>query len=268
MSNTFFVRDKDFFLPQAISESGWGPRRLSGTACAGLAAFALEERLPEGLEPRRLSVSLFRPVPMAPLLPKINIVRQGRRVCLLHLWLETEKEKVLFAELLALRVDAMLNVPDEPFSVPLPQALAEENLWKRLSGEDMDGGKPLLIESRFLEGGSGEGHARAWLRLGAPFVDDVLASPFVRAAALADTSNALGQQYFQGGLGLINADLVLSLWRLPADDWLFFDVRHHVDRGGTGVLSASLADPLGWLGKVALTTIVNPAPWVNPSKEN
>ena len=82
---SLFVEKKGYYIPTEHAASPWGAVTLHGGASAGLMTSLLEEQFPtETMQLARLTVDLFRPVPMAALEPRIRIIRDGKRIKVLE----------------------------------------------------------------------------------------------------------------------------------------------------------------------------------------
>jgi hypothetical protein len=99
-------------------------------------------------------------------------------------------------------------------------------------------------------------HRRTWLRETRPFVEGEPLTPLIRAALAAD--NASGQ--VNGGpLGLayINADLTITLARLPEGEWLGLDAISRAAADGVSVGTVDLYDRKGRIGQVTLIAVAD-----------
>jgi acyl-CoA thioesterase len=97
-------------------------------------------------------------------------------------------------------------------------------------------------------------HRRVWMREDRPFVEGEALSPFLRAALASDAGN--GQlNSSPTGLGYINADVTMTLARLPEGDWIGLDARSRVAADGVAVGSLDLYDAKGRIGQVALVAL-------------
>src|ERR1044071_2924507 len=87
MSLAMFTLDGDRLVPAEIARSMWKHDQMHGVAVSGALARALELRLAEtgrtDLHPARYTVDLFQPARMAPCTVTTEIVREGRRICLI-----------------------------------------------------------------------------------------------------------------------------------------------------------------------------------------
>jgi hypothetical protein len=112
-------------------------------------------------------------------------------------------------------------------------------------------------EARNLTGwGQLTEHRRTWVRETRPFVDGEAPTPFLRAALAADMGN--GQLNASPiGLGYINADLTLTLARLPEGEWLGLDARSRSTADGVSVGALDMYDGKGRIGNVTMISIAD-----------
>ena len=72
-------------------------------------------------------------------------------------------------------------------------------------------------------------------------------TPFVRCAVAADYTNPFANSGDQG-LQFVNADLTLYLHRLPATEWIGFEVTNHGATDGVAIGECRLHDEEGAIG--------------------
>ena len=87
MSLAMFTLEGDQLVPAEIARSMWKHDQMHGVAISGALARAVEMRLAElgrdDLHPARYTVDLFQPAKMAPCTVTTEVVREGRRICLI-----------------------------------------------------------------------------------------------------------------------------------------------------------------------------------------
>src|SRR3982075_3917537 len=81
ITQPFFTRDRDAFIPTAAANGPWDPKSLHGRVIVGLLAFAIEQRHgSDDFVPARLTVDMFRLPGFAPIEVKTKLVRDGLRI--------------------------------------------------------------------------------------------------------------------------------------------------------------------------------------------
>jgi acyl-CoA thioesterase len=220
---------------------------LNGRTLAGLVAWATErDHGDEAYQPARLTVDMFRSVPVAPLAVTTTRVRDGRRVRVVDVTLRQGDVEVSRGSVVLLRRGD--PPPGEVFAAPAWHAPDPDVL------PTLEGGPPW--ESRPV-GGDGRSFGRAaWVRERVPFVEGEPHTPFLRAALAADVTNLLANSGDRG-LGYINADLTLYLVRPPDGEWIGCEATDHGDAAGVAFGSSSLYDRRGRIGHAALCAVAD-----------
>lgn len=258
MSDALFQRDDaGRYHPTDRSRGPWTPDALHGSPVAALLAHVVEQhRLPD-LQLARLTVDLCRPVPYAPLEVVVEPAREGRRIALYRLVIETDGRPLSYATALCLRRDAPADgdgPQHDPLPAPpLPHTLPKDKLDRR--------GNPWVsypgtLDMRFHRAPAGGDPPEVWIRADAPVLDGVEPTPAERAASIADFVSPFANMG-DGRSAYVNADIALQLHRLPEGEWLCLSVvsRHATD--GVAVAQALLRDGDGVFAAAAATSIHN-----------
>ena len=96
-----------------------------------------------------------------------------------------------------------------------------------------------------------------WFRLTAAVVAGETPSPLQRVAAAADFGNGLSALFADGRHTFINADLTISLWRLPEGEWVGIDSLSYAAPDGIGVAESAVVDERGRLGRALQSLLVD-----------
>jgi hypothetical protein len=203
----------------------------------------------------RLTIDLFRPIPVADLILKAVVVRRGRRIQVCQAQLFSGEVEVARASALHIRMADL-----DPSPLPDPDKLAAEE------PEQLHPPRLSLFPSPFLSGVSmrtdrpeGRAGPRAiWFRLDRPLIEGFVVSPAVRAAMTADFCNGTGAVLDPEDWTFLNADLSLHLSRLPLGDWLRLDADCCVGPQGVGLAAAIMSDVHGPVGRVAQSLLLEP----------
>ncbi len=255
-----FEREGERYRPTEMSTSPWGDGLVGGAMLAALLAHAVEgaaARLPapEGaaaLRPARLTVDMVRPAPRTPLAVTVEVARVGRRLAALDAVLAAEERIVARARSLWLRPSAeppgaIAQPPENGFAGPGAFATdppREGRPW------------PDPWERRTVYPRGGERPAVTWIRLACPPLPGTPATPFVRAAAAADFANPQGHQG-SAGLELVNADISLTLHRLPRGEWMLAEAVARASESGLAFASCALADEEGRFGASTVASLAS-----------
>ena len=116
----------------------------------------------------------------------------------------------------------------------------------------------LPIEARHVTPGGfiGPGRKQIWLREIRELVQGEEWTPFTRAAAVSDLTNALADSGEEPN-AFINADVSLYLGRLPRDESIGLDVADHVSGDGVSVASCDLHDEAGRIGSSTVGAVAS-----------
>jgi hypothetical protein len=267
MAEHIYERDGDVYRPTLWAGSPWSPDAQHGAPVAGLFMRASEEAAREGgLQPARLTVDLFRPVPKLPLRLARRFVRRGRKLALLELALVHDGEEVARASalLFAPRAELASNWGDAGTPPPPPPERATPfdfmPPWFR---ESSPPGFHFSLQCRTTRDELGPA---AWLTTPLDLVAGEPTTPSVRFAALSDMTFAMG-----GRLALrlgavdqravqtrfINADITLYRERAPEGDWLAFRPAALSDRAGIGIAEVTQFDRTGRIGRSLQALVAN-----------
>jgi hypothetical protein len=261
-ADALFVPDGETFLPTDLARGGWSPQAQHGGPPTGLLAWAVERvETPVPMEVVRLTVDLFREVPLTPLTIETRVLREGRRIQIVAASLISEDTEVARARALKLRVgDVDLPPSPNPGWEPVPGPEQGEPVDWRGSGIargehrkfHVDAVESRTVDQSFLTPGPG----CSWFRLRFPVVAGEQSSPFVRMAALADMGNGNSQVIDGREWIFVNPDLTLHLHREVEGSWLGMRSIAHQHDTGVGFADTELFDEVGPIGRVAQTQLI------------
>ena len=249
----FYTRNGAQYLPTRIAMSSWSPTQVGGPAVCGLLARELEGCCPgQDFVPARMTVDLFRPVTDAPAAVRGSIAREGKRICVADAQLVQGDEVHARASVVYLRTgdvpEGRLWQPARDYPVPdTPEA--------------PEGGEPPL----FQDGAGGwtrdfaaSQHAERkviWQNM-LPVVAGEQVTPFQRAAMAGDAASLMCH-WGTAGVGYINADMTLTLARLPEGRGVGVLAQDQVAAAGISVGTTTLYDRRGPLGTAVVTALSN-----------
>ncbi|MGI8549329.1 MAG: thioesterase family protein [Dehalococcoidia bacterium] len=262
MTDAIFEPENGRFLPTARACSPWADNLLHGGPPAGLLARAIERLAGDSaMHLSRLTVDLFRLIPVAPLEVTARSVRQGRRIHAIEASLLVDGVEICRASGLLLRrsADPELAVNGTKENHPGPDGIEITSVSGRVSSTaPLREGFHTTVEARWVKQRPESGPAIVWLRIPVPFVAGEATSPLVRVAALSDFVNALSGGGHRGDMGFINADSTLYLHRAPIGEWICFQADRALSTGGLGVATAALYDIDGPIGRATQAVLANP----------
>jgi hypothetical protein len=259
MASALFSPDGDTFVPTDLARGPWSSETLHGGSVAALLARAVEECSPDdGRQVTRLTVELMRPVRVAPLRVRAEVVRPGRKVQLIEASLWDGDTNLARARALSLRTTEapvpegvgasgpVVPGPDRGRETPFPRAdyVALHNAG---------------TEIRFVRGAFREpGPATVWIRLRHAVVEGEWPSPLQRVATAADFGNGVSAVLDFTRWVFVNPDLTVYLNRLPAGEWVCLEAHTDVEGRGVGMAHSRLHDELGPIGRSVQSLLVEP----------
>jgi hypothetical protein len=256
-SEAIFIHEDGCYLPTERARSPWSDTMVHGGPVAGLLAHAVERFavVPE-MRVVRLTVDLFRPVPMAALSVAARSARDGRRIRAVDAVLLCGEAEVARASGLLLRPTETpsLVTGAAPLLPPGPETLEPRPLVP-LGTVPRRTGFHTTVEFRRVPAQPGA-PVTAWVHMPVPLIEGEELTPLVRVAACADFVNPLAGGSRPGGVGYINTDSTIHLHRLPAGEWIGMQVTRNVE-AGIGVATAMLFDEVGPIGRGTQCALAN-----------
>jgi Thioesterase-like superfamily len=240
----------------ASAAGPWDPALQHGAAPAALVAWAAERiETREPMRIARLTLDLLRPVPVAPMQIRSDVVRQGRKIQLVSIGLVADGVEVVRASALKVRlVDSALpgGADDDALDLPGPDQCADLNGEQRIRCPFLEG-----ISARLATGRQRRpGPTAMWFHAHRPIVDGDWISPVMRAAIAADFCNGVSSPLDISQWSFINGDLTLNLVRAPIGEWILVNARTSLSRDGAGLAVAQLGDANGYFGRAAQSLII------------
>jgi len=239
-----------------LASGPWG-RMQHGSAPASLIAH-IAENMPseQPMRTARLTIDLMRPVPIAPLTIKIEVLRDGRKIRLLRIDLFAEGTLVVSGSVLQIRrtpTERPQGIADEPVTLPGPGA------GRRAKVKKDENPFLSLIEISIVKGGFNKpGPCAAWFRAEQPIIEGTPLSKLMSAAIAADFCNGASAVLDFRHWTFINGDLTISLARDPVDDCILLDAETWLGPDGAGLAFGRLADRHGYFGRAAQSILIEP----------
>ena len=234
----------------------WDPKMQHGAGPAALVAW-VAERLDteEPMRIARLTLDLLRPVPVAPLEIRSEIIRQGRKIQVASICLLAQGVEVVRASVMKVRVSDP-GTPSELAAValnyPAPEASHELKGEQRVKAAFLAG-----ISARLASGAMRRpGPAAIWFRANQAIVEGERTSPVMRAAIAADFCNGVSSMLDMKKWSFINADMTLHMARPPIGEWILVDAETWLGPDGGGTAMGRLADSTGYFGRAAQSLII------------
>lgn len=254
----FYVREGDAYRATASTRGPWDPRsQHAGPPCALLgreldrAGALTHGRL------ARATFEILRPVPIDGLSVRAEVVRPGRSVELVEGVLEHDGQQLLRARGWRVRTEKLEldERTPEPADVPGPDSGEDTDFFP--TGQSV--GYHTAMESRFVYGSFTEpGPALAWMRMRVPLVEGEEPEPLHRVLAAADSGNGVSSPLDYRRWMFINADVSVSLRRLPRGEWVGLEAATYAEPDGIGMSDTMLRDQEGMIGRATQSLFVAP----------
>lgn len=262
-----FERDGDRFVATEYARGPWDPNALHGGPVAALCATAIHSHLDATAPPflARLTVELFRPVPLDALSVATVTRRPGRTVAWIDVTVVDRDDREVAAAhaLCTHRVAAPLPIgPHGDPAVaclPPPESLPDDQIGTADEIGFWSANDFRMAAGDWLSPGPGA----AWLRLRVPVIVGEVPTPFARLAAAADFGSGLGNPVRATSTSTINAEITIHAHRAVEGEWVGLESLAWAHAIGNGMCETRLFDTRGAVGRSVQALIVrdfNPFP--------
>lgn len=253
----FTQRSSTTFDPTPLAISYWSKKSIGGPATCAILARQLE-KLHGGadVQPARLTIDMFKPVPAGSLTVATTEVRTGNRIRV------ADADLIADGQVVARASCTFLKRSTQPKGSVWQRSSHPQPPPKELAAELDQHGVPLFgsggdPHSWSMDMGRHQGHARKrmWTRSVGAVVGET-PTPFVVAAVVGEATS-LVTNWGTEGLGFINCDLTLTLARMPVGTEMGIEADNHISVAGVAVCAAVLYDRDGQLGTCVVTALSN-----------
>ncbi|CAN5814116.1 thioesterase family protein [soil metagenome] len=256
--------DPSLFESTPLASAGWYDEGQHGGVVSALCAHAIEA-VPSltVMEIARLTVELFRVVPIVPLKVTTEVLREGKKIQVVAASV-VDPAGTELARAVALRLRrTRLALPQEATTgdthLPPPDTIASPDMTRWGIG---DGGRILYhrhaIEVREVGAGFTEpGPGAMWLRIHRPLVEGHPLTPTTRAIITGDFVNGLSRLADARNFAFMNADLTIHLNRPPAGEWVGVEAVSTYEPTGRGLATGVLSDTKSPFGRATQTLFLD-----------
>jgi hypothetical protein len=247
----FTAEGSDRYLPTSAGRSPWDPKFMHGRIVIGLLGQEIERRHggPDYM-PSRLTVDMYRLPDFSPVEVKTRIVRDGKRIKVVDA--EFFSGGVSMARATSQLLLRTENPPGKVWSrpdwnAPPPAKIPAPN--------DARAGMNGMWAVKPIEGQMGNhGPRKIWMSEVREIVGGVPLTPFSRVAISADFASPFANAGDQG-LRYINSDVTVYLHRMPATEWIGYEVVDHGATDGVAIAECRLYDERGHIGSSSVTAL-------------
>jgi hypothetical protein len=257
----------ELFESTRLAAAEWYPDGQHGGVLAALISRQVE-RHPSlvPMEVARVTVELFRVVPVALLELVVDVIREGKRIQTSEVRVYSAKTELARGLVQRLRLERLGFPPEyhDPVGMP-PGPEGLETIPFREVVPFPDTGRVTFgrhaVEIRQARGSFAEpGPATVWFRFGVPLVSGEPMSPTQRAVLASDFSNGLSRLADGDRWVFMNSDLSVHLARPPVGAWVALDGESIWHAGGRGVATSHLFDEVGPIGRATQTLFLDRGP--------
>jgi hypothetical protein len=260
--SAYYLDDGDGrVVPTILTQGPWSPDAQHGSPVCGLLAWAVE-RMPTlvPMQLSRITVDLWRAVPLRPLRIERSIRREGKRLQAVDVSLFDGEVEVAHAAALRIRIGdtSETEVVDHPLRPPTEPPVLPSRAGSLFTGPAADRiGFIRSLDAQRVVGQVGEGGpAVLWVRMRQPLVSGHETPPAVRAAFASDFASALAAYLDITQWAYINPDVNLHLLREPTSEWIAVDGMTWVGDRGIGHGRAGIYDLDGLVGSATASQVV------------
>ncbi len=251
-AQAFYEIDGQQLVPSGLTRGPWDPGAQHAGPPSALIARALERCEPRGgMQIGRITIEILRPVPLAPLELRAEVVRPGRSVELLEASLSGPDGVLMQARAWRVASSAPGTTSERPPAGPADGA--ERDFFP--TGQEV--GYHTAMEYRFVRGAFLEpGPATVWMRMRVALVEGEDPTPLQRVMVAADSGNGVSAALDWRAHLFINTDLSVHLLRMPETAWVCLEAETLI--GSNGLADTALWDERGRIGRAAQTLLVRP----------
>jgi hypothetical protein len=251
INESFFARDGDRFIPNPVSRGPWNETSLHGRVVIGLLGREIERRHGEAqFMPARLTVDMYRLPDLSPAEVVTRVVRDGKRIKVIDAEFISGGTSMARATCQLLRRTE--NPAGEVWSPPGWAAPGPDEIPPPRDPRAALGG---MWEIRPISGAMGTlGPRRVWMREARDLIEGEAWTPFARAAVSCDFASPFANAGTEG-LAWINSDVTLYLHRLPATEWIGYEVVNHHATDGVAIGECLVHDERGPIGIASVAAL-------------
>ena len=252
------------FESTRLAAAEWYPDGQHGGVVSALITRAVEmSPTLAPMEVARVTVELYRVVPVTTLEVVVELVRQGKRLQTSEVRIYDGESELARGLVQRLRVTDLEFPPEfgDPVGLPPgPEGLPRFSFTDVAPFEDrglVTFGREAVEIAEASGTFSKPGPATVWFRFSTQLVEGEQISPAQRAVLASDFSNGLSRFADGDDWLFMNSDLSVHLARLPEGEWIALDGESIWNRDGRGVATSHLFDQTGPIGRATQTLFID-----------
>jgi len=251
----YTIDENDWIMGNDPARGPWTADGCHGGAAAAIFARALELAVPDK-QLTRLTIDLFRPVPMSGFRIETDIGRNGRMVTTIAATLiNREGKRCASATGLLLRAEDLGDVPNTTMLPPDFASKVSVQFPGVKRGHDL----PTFADFTEIAFPAGQpfspGPNTMWMRT-TSLIEGETMSGFQTLCPLADCGNGFSRNESGMTVSFINPDLSINFHRDPVSRWIGASFSSQWESTGRGVSLATLFDTQGPIGAAQQTLLL------------
>jgi len=252
--------DESTYLASDLTGGPWSASHQHGGAVAGLLTRAMNRmESPVPMRLSRITVEMFRGVPVSELRIETRVLRAGRRIQSVEANLFDRETQVARATGLRIRLEPSLAILKTSESVEPELGHAPTQLSPQPTIEGIGNPKGFSNAVEFVhEDGTENGEpSNVWARLKCRLMQNEPIEPIVRLATLADFASGTGNHMDYTKYTAINPDLSIHVIREPRSDWIGIRGISRRAEDGIGQSVATMHDLEGPIATVQACLLID-----------
>ena len=252
--------DEDTFESTPLANAGWYEEGQHGGALGALIV-GVAESVPTltSMQIARVTVEIFRIIPLVPLTVRPSVLREGKRIQTIQLEVTDPNGTLLSLGIVQRLRTAEMELPpravtdDTELAGPADSRRTDPRTWG-IGDTDKTMFHRDAIEIREIHGGFATiGPGAVWVRPRVPMIAGRDNTPAQRAVIAGDFCNGVSRKLDLDEWVFMNSDLTVHIGRYPSGDWVALDAGSSYSNAGRAVASGTLWDTERWVGGSAQT---------------
>jgi hypothetical protein len=253
--------DITHFLPTRLAGGPWNPSHQHGGAVSGLLTRALHRiESPVPMRLVRITVEMFRGVPMTPLRVETRVLRAGRRIQSVEANLFDKETQVAGATGLRIRREPAMSIVETAETLDPTLGTPPEGAVPTFSpraGFEIPPGFINAIDFVRDDSPKPAEPATVWARMRCRLIEGEDTPPILQLATLADFASGTGNDMDYSKYTSINPDLTIHVLREPRSRWIGIRGLTRRAEDGVGQSHATIHDLEGPIANVSASLLLD-----------